>query len=156
MTWIDRPLLDAVTAEATRSPRLRKNRNFHGSNEDRCHRLLNAVEPGSYVRPHRHADPEKGESILVLAGRLGIVLYGEDGRIERAVVAGPAEETIGVDLPAGTFHTLVALDPGTVFFEAKGGPWAPLTPEEKAPWAPDEGEVGAAEELAKLEALFRG
>ena len=46
---IDKALLDKVSEQAKASPRLRMNFNFHQSLEDKCHRFLNAVEPGTEV-----------------------------------------------------------------------------------------------------------
>ncbi|HTG82888.1 MAG TPA: WbuC family cupin fold metalloprotein, partial [Geobacteraceae bacterium] len=57
MKIIDQHLLDQLSAEAANNPRLRKNHNIHPSDDFCCHRLFNAVEPGSYIRPHRHLDP---------------------------------------------------------------------------------------------------
>ena len=78
--WLDRALLDAVVAEAQRSPRRRMNRNFHPHDDHPAHRLLNAIEPDSYVRPHRHLDPLKDETILCVKGRLGCILFDDSGR----------------------------------------------------------------------------
>lgn len=46
---IDKQLLDNVTGQAKASPRLRKNFNFHHSIDEKCHRFLNAVVPGTVV-----------------------------------------------------------------------------------------------------------
>lgn len=151
---IDQTLLDAVSAEAQASPRLRRNRNFHPTNEYPAHRLLNAVEPGSYVAPHRHLAADKDESMVVLRGRLGFVMFDDDGAVLRSLVLGPGETALGVDVPAGTWHSVLALEPGTVFFEAKAGPYLALTEAERAPWAPAEGAAGAADYYAGLRRLF--
>lgn len=153
-TLIDRALLDAVTAEAKAGPRGRKNRNFHSADAFPVHRLLNAIEPGSYVQPHRHLEPAKDETLVVLRGRLGLVLFDDAGEVVRRAVLGPDEETLGVDIPHGTWHSMVALVSGTVFFEAKAGPYLPLTAEEKAAWAPAEGEPLAARYAALLATMF--
>lgn len=151
---IDIPLLDELGAEARGSPRRRRNRNFHRSDEAPANRLLNAVEPGSYVAPHRHLDPDKDETMIVLRGRLALVVFDEVGTVRETAVLGPGLAAFGVDLPHGTWHTVFALDPATVFFEAKAGPYRPLTIEEKAPWAPGEGDAAAPAYLARLLALF--
>jgi len=151
---ITRELLDRVSAEAAASPRGRKNHNFHPTDEHPAHRLLNAIEPGSYVTPHRHLDPHKDESMLVLRGRLGLVTFDTAGQISSHTVLGPAGEALGVDIPHGTFHSVLGLEPGTVFFEAKAGPYLALTDAEKAPWAPAEGSPEAAAYYAGLRALF--
>ncbi len=151
MPFIDAALLDQTSAAARTNPRRRKNHNFHAADDAACHRLLNAVEPGSYIPPHRHLDPAKDEAMIVLRGRLGVVFFDEAGRVADQAVLAPGGAQVGVEIPHGTYHTVLALEPGTVFFEAKAGPYLPLTAEERAPWAPGEGEEGAAAYLAGLE-----
>lgn len=86
---IDGALLAEVTAEAQASPRLRKNRNFHPRDDYPGHRLLNALEPGSYVPPHRHLNPNKDETMVVLGGRLGLVTFDGQGTITGTAVLAP-------------------------------------------------------------------
>ena len=57
---IDKTLLDTVSDQAKASPRLRMNYNFHQSLDEKCHRFLNAVEPGTEVPIHKH--PTKDET----------------------------------------------------------------------------------------------
>jgi len=151
---IDGALLAEVAAEAQASPRLRKNRNFHPRDDYPGHRLLNAMEPGSYVPPHRHLDPNKDETMVVLSGRLGLVTFDGQGTITGTAVLAPGSQTLGVDIPHGTWHSVLALCPGTVFLEAKSGPYLPLTADELAPWAPTEGQADAATYQATLAHLF--
>ena len=151
---IDDALLAEVSAEAKASPRGRKNRNFHHDNEAPGHRLLNAIEPGSYVAPHRHLDPTKDETMTVLRGRLGLVIFDDRGAVVRAVVLTPNGPVLGVDLPHGTWHSVLALESGTVFLEAKAGPYRPLVAEECSSWAPQEGSAEAPAYWQTLAALF--
>ncbi|MCX7893511.1 MAG: WbuC family cupin fold metalloprotein [Burkholderiales bacterium] len=154
VTAIDRALLDALSAAAAAAPRRRRNRNFHGDLAETCHRLLNAIEPGSYVVPHRHLDPARDETILCLRGRLGLVVFDGAGGIAATRLLEPGGDSVGANLPAGTWHSLVALTPGTVMFEAKAGPYVPPSPADLAPWAPREGDAAAAAYAARLERLF--
>lgn len=151
---VDRAALDRLTAEAAASPRLRKNLNFHASDEDACHRLLNAVEPRTYIQPHRHLGVGKEETVAVLRGKLGVVVFDEAGAVTRKFVMTPGGENVAVHVPRALWHTWVVLEPGSVFLESKAGPYRPFAPEEKAPWAPPEGDPKAAGYLASLEALF--
>lgn len=153
-TLIDRALLDSLTAEAEQAPRRRKNRNFHPGDAYPAHRLLVAFEPGSYVAPHRHLDPNKDETLLVVRGRLGIVIFQAENAVDRSIVLQAGGEAIGIDIPHGVFHTVVALEAGTVFFEAKAGPYVPIAETERAPWAPAEGTPAAVDYLKELQALF--
>lgn len=150
ITLIDDRLLDELCAEAAASPRRRKNRNFHPHDEHPGHRLLNAMQPDSYIPPHRHLDPNKDETFVVLRGLLGLVLFDDAGAVIRTVKVGPGGAAIGVDILHGTWHTAIALEPGTVFLEAKAGPYLPFTPAERAPWAPVENAPEAAAYLTAL------
>ncbi len=154
ITAIDRALLDALSAQAAAAPRRRRNRNFHGDLGEPCHRLLNAIEPGSYVAPHRHREPARDETILCVRGRLGVVVFDDAGGIAATRLLEPGGDAVGVDLPAGTWHSLVSLAPGTAMFEAKAGPYVPPSSADLAPWAPREGDASAAAYLAGLERLF--
>lgn len=153
-TLINRLLLDSLSAEAQQAPRLRKNRNFHPGDAYPAHRLLVAIEPGSYVAPHRHLDPNKDETLFVVRGRLGVVIFGAESAVDRSMVLQAGGDTIGVDIPHGVFHTVLALDPGSVFFEAKAGPYVPIADTERASWAPAEGTPAAVDYLQELQALF--
>lgn len=146
--------LDALSADARAAPRRRINRNFHPDHAHPAHRLLNAVEPGSYVRPHRHADPLKDETFVALRGAFGVVLFDEAGNVTRTAVIRADGELVGAHIPAGVFHSLVALESGSVFFEVKAGPYDVLTDKEWGGWSPPENDPAAASYLAKLRALF--
>jgi cupin fold WbuC family metalloprotein len=151
---IDSALLDRTSRDARRAARLRQNHNFHDADSAPCQRLLNAVEPGSYVPPHRHLDPAKDETFVVLRGSFGLVLFDEAGEVAKTVFLRADGDVIGVTIPHGTFHTLLSFEQGSVFFEAKAGPYVPLAAEERAPWAPAEGAPGVTEFLARMEGLF--
>lgn len=139
MKIINRQLLDKVTAAAKENPRRRKNWNIHPADDFPAHRLLNAMEPQSYIRPHRHLDPLKDETFMIVRGRLGILIFTDDGAVTAKVLLATDGENLGVDIPAGVFHTAVSLAEGTIFFEAKAGPYIPLTDAEKPSWAPEDG-----------------
>lgn len=150
MRIIDLKLLDDLSAQAAENPRLRKNFNLHPSDDFCCHRLFNAVEPGSFIRPHRHLDPAKDETFVIVRGRLGVVTFDDSGNVTGKALLEAGGETVAADIPHGIFHTAVSLERGTIFFEAKAGPYIPLTDQEKAPWAPED---GAPEATAYLEFL---
>jgi len=140
MKLVTRDLLAQLSDEAGSTPRLRKNYNLHASNDSTCHRLLNALEPGTYIRPHCHMDPEKAETMLLLEGRMGLLCFSSQGQVEEAIVLSRESGILAVDIPAGVFHSVLSLASGTVFFEAKAGPYLPLAVQESAAWAPAEGE----------------
>ena len=153
-TWIDRTLLEHVSGLAAASPRRRKNFNFHLSEHEASHRLLNAIEPDSYIPPHRHLDSTKDETLIVVRGQLGAVIFDEAGKVADTAVLDAGGERVGINVIHGTYHTVLALAPGTVFFESKAGPFRPLGTPEFAPWAPREGAEDAQAYFATLRKLF--
>lgn len=151
---VDAQFLDSLSHAARTAPRGRRNFNFHASEAEVCNRLLNAVEPGSYVRPHRHLDPAKDETFVVVRGRFGFVAFDDGGAVALTAELGGSAERSVVNVPHGVYHTLVALESGSVFFEAKGGPFTPLGEAELAPWAPVEGSAGADAYRRSIERHF--
>ena len=120
---IDKTLLDTVSDQAKASPRLRMNYNFHQSLDEKCHRFLNAVEPGTEVPIHRH--PTKDESFVILRGKVRSTTYNDDGSIIDSVVLSQEDGVYGVDILKGVWHKLESLEPNSVIFECKEGPFVP-------------------------------
>ena len=118
---IDKELLDQVSAQAKESSRLRMNYNFHQSLDEKCHRFLNAVEPGTEVPIHRH--PTKDETFVLLRGRVRVTTHNDDGSIIEDVVLSQESGNYGVDIPKGVWHMVEALETGSVVFECKEGPF---------------------------------
>lgn len=121
MKIIDRILLDRVSEEAKASPRLRKNYNFHQSLDDKCHRFLNAVEPGTEVPIHHH--PTKDETFILLRGKVRVSTFNDDGTILDSIILSTEEGRFGVDIPKNVWHKVESLESGSVFFECKEGPF---------------------------------
>lgn len=151
MQIIDEDLLDAVSTAAKGNSRLRKNHNLHADYDEPCQRLLNAVEPGSYIRPHRHLAPPKPETFVALRGSFAALLFDDSGKIEQVIPFGARSRAAGVDIPAGAWHAIVSLESGSVFFETKPGPYVPLSDKDWAAWAPAEDSPEAPGYLASLE-----
>ena len=120
---IDTELLDRVSEQAKESPRLRMNYNFHHSLDEKCHRFLNAVELGTEVPIHKH--PTKDETFVILRGKVRVTTHRDDGSIIEDVVLCAEEGRYGVNIPKGVWHTIEALEPNSVIFECKEGPFVP-------------------------------
>jgi cupin fold WbuC family metalloprotein len=150
MKIIDSKLLDSLSAQARANPRHRKNLNLHQNYDEPSQRLLNAMEPASYIRPHRHLIDPKPESFIGLRGRLVLLIFAESGEVEQIIPFGPGEDVLGVDLPIGIWHSVVCLETGSVFYETKPGPFLPIYDKDFAPWAPVEGSPEAPAYLQGL------
>jgi cupin fold WbuC family metalloprotein len=146
--------LNELTAEAQGNVRKRQHRNIHESYEDPCQRLFNAIEPGSYIRPHRHAIDPKDELLIAVRGLMALVTFDEQGKVTEVVRFGADDHgkdlAIGADIPASTWHTVIALAPGCVLLELKAGPFDPHQPKDLAPWAPEEGSRAAGDYFNQL------
>lgn len=149
---LDQTLLDQLSTQARQSPRLRSHLNLHDRPEAPSHRLLIAIEPGSYVAPHRHVEHDKAESFVVVRGTLGLIVFNESGSIVSKHRLTPGGACFGMHIPANTFHTTLALETGTVFFESKAGPFIPLVDTDFGPWAPREGDATCTTQLAQWRA----
>lgn len=147
-------LFATIEQEAAASPRRRQNFNFHTGPADNPHRMLNVLLRGTYVRPHRHVTPPKTEAFLPLTGSVGIVIFDDAGAVTAAYRLDAAGPVRGIDLPAGVWHTVLALTDSSVCYEVKPGPWEPASDKDFAAWAPAEGDAECAAFLARWEALF--
>lgn len=147
---IDQTTLTQLSDEAASQARLRKNFNYHPTFDDPINRMLNAIEPGSYVQPHKHENPDKREIFLLLKGKLAVIFFDGKGKITEHVVL-DGKENYGVEIPPATWHTIVSLQPGTVVYEVKDGPYSPADDKNFAPWAPTEGDEASSAYLDRLQ-----
>ena len=121
---IDNTLLDNLTAQAKESPRLRMNLDLRNSDGDSSQRMLNAIEPGSMVPIHRHQ--RTSETVVVLRGRVVEEYYSSEGTIEASYELAAGGPVCAINIPAGQWHTLRALESGTVILEMKDGAYEPI------------------------------
>ena len=146
--------LNELTAQAQCSPRKRQHRNIHESYADQCQRLFNAIEPGSYIRPHRHAADPRDELLIAVRGSMALVTFDGQGMVTRVVRFGADRSgdgsAVGAEVAANTWHTVIALEPGCILLEVKAGPFDPSQPKDLAPWAPNEGSPAALPYLNQL------
>lgn len=125
---IDQYILDDLTAQAKTSPRLRMNLDLRNSPEDGSQRILNAIEPGSVLPIHRHR--HSSETVVCLRGRLVEEFYDDLGIHTETIELSPSGSSVAVNIPIGQWHTVLALESGTVILECKDGPYEPLGPED--------------------------
>jgi cupin fold WbuC family metalloprotein len=107
---------------------------------DAVQRMVNAIEPGSYIQPHRHVGVGRMEVCIALTGAAAVLTFGDDGDLLEQRIIAPGSAVVGVEIPPGTFHSLLALAPGTALYEVHQGPYVAATHRQPAPWAPSEGD----------------
>jgi cupin fold WbuC family metalloprotein len=132
---INKELLNQVSQEAIKNPRKRMNHNFHENGEELLQRMLNALEPGTYLPPHRHTD--KVEIFLLLRGKVQVLLFNDSGEVAEIKQLDPLSGEYGVEIPAGIWHTIFVEESGSVIYEIKEGPYIPGIGVEFATWAPN-------------------
>ena len=94
------------------------NYNFHQSLQDKCHRFLNALEPGTQIPVHHH--PTKAETFVILKGKVRVTTYNDAGEIMETCVISQENGTYGVDIPKNVWHGVECLEP-SILLECKEG-----------------------------------
>jgi cupin fold WbuC family metalloprotein len=151
----DNKFFESLTSKASVDRRRRQHLNIHDSYRDPCQRLFNAIEPGSYIRPHKHAADPRDELLIAIRGAMALVTFNDEGAVHgvlRLAADGHGgDAVVGTEVPANVWHTVVALESGSVLLEVKAGPFDPNQPKNLAAWAPEEGTQEASTYLRELE-----
>ena len=150
-TIITTNLINRCVAASRQSPRQRIILPLHKTPDAELHRMLNAMQPGTYIQPHRHLFPPKAESVIVLQGAIYVFIFKDDGKIDGVHTVKAGSINVGIDSEPGVFHTFAAIEEDTVLFEVKPGPYNQADDKDFAPWAPAEGADGAKKYLDHLE-----
>ena len=158
MKIFDVQYLDDLTGKAKVSPRLRQHRSIHQSYQEASQRLFNAIEPGSYIRPHRHASDPREELLIAVRGAMALVTFDGQGAVTNVLRFGTEKHgndmAVGAEVSSSTWHTVIALEPGCVLLEVKAGPFDPNQPKDLAPWAPEEDSAAARDYFDRIVELI--
>lgn len=158
MRKFSQSFLEDLLGRAYVSPRRRQHQNVHRSHDDPCQILFNAIGVDSYIRPHRHLLDPRRETLVAVRGSMVVLRFGDDGVVlESAWLAAcdssskeRSDAAVCVEVEPDEWHTVIAVEEGSVLLEVKAGPFDPRRPKEPAPWAPAEGDVEAAAYLRFL------
>lgn len=124
---INDELLDRLTEEARKSPRLRMNYNLHDSLDAKAQRLINVLLPGTVLPIHRHL--HTSETYAILRGRMFVVFYNDVGGETGRFLLDPAVGNHGIHIPVGQWHSVEVIEPSAIL-EVKDGPYTPLSPQD--------------------------
>ena len=158
MLIFDQCLLDNLCVESARSPRRRVHSNIHSSFDERCQRLFNAIQPDSYIPPHRHELSNTRELLMAVRGRFALLEFDDEGGVVSCVQFGTELHhddechSVGVELLPSSWHTVVAMEEDSILLEVKQGPFVPHEGKELATWAPKAGSKSAELLLAEWQA----
>ncbi|WP_149865494.1 WbuC family cupin fold metalloprotein [Catenovulum maritimum] len=145
-----------LIAQSQDSARRRSNTNLHQGPNDAVQRLFIAMEPDSYVRPHKHKEANKWEFFFVVKGSLLFITYTPEGIVTDKVILTAGGENQGLEIPPNVWHSTVALESETVFFEVKEGPYIATDDKGFAAWSPAEGDASVAGYINKLKTVEIG
>lgn len=150
---IDHKLFERIISEAKSSPRKRKNFNFHQLTEV-YQRFLNVLTSSTYISVHRHWNDPKPETFVVLKGKIGFLIFNEDGTLKERHILASEGPVVGIDIQPGVWHNLVCLSDIAVCFEGKSGPYLETTDKEFHSAYPNEGDSACDSQLLKWKSLF--
>lgn len=145
MIKIDEAFISETSEKAQNSSRRRMNYNFHKQASCTLQRMLNAMEPDTYIQPHKHENPDKVEAFFVLRGRILLIEFDDAGHITDHIILDPKTGQYGGEIPPRTWHTLISLEKASVAYEVKDGPYNPTDDKNFASWAPQEGDSDCLE-----------
>lgn len=153
MKVVDTILLDKLSQEAKYVERLRKNYNLHQEASDPMQRMLNALEPDTYIQPHKHQNPDKREFFIPVRGSVSLIIFDDNGEFNSTVTLSEKSLQRIVEIEAGVWHTIICNEPDTVYFEIKDGPYDVKNDKIFATWAPSESDEGKSDYLLGLKKL---
>lgn len=157
MIKITDELIDSISNKARGSARKRCNYNLHSDYHDPIQRFINAIEPDTYIRPHKHENPDKTEILILLRGRVLILEFDLSGTVADHFILDFETGNKAVEIPPGVWHTFLALGKGSAVYELKEGPFNVDTDKVFAEWAPEEGTAQAdAYKMSILRSLRNG
>jgi len=137
MIKITNELLDKVVDKSKKSPRKRCNYNFHKDKNEPVQRFLNALQPDTYLRPHKHLGGI--EIFLILRGRVLILVFDNNGEIKEYLILDYEKGDVGVEILPHNWHSFIALQENSILYEIKEGPFIEGQDKIFANWAPEEG-----------------
>jgi len=150
VTTLNAAIIKRVVEGSRNSPRKRIIYPLHKTADSSLHRMLNGLQPYSYIRPHKHLHPPKAESVIVLKGAILSFVFDVTGNIIEVQTLTAGGINFGVDSEPGVFHTFLALQKDTVLFEVKPGPYEQNSDKDFALWAPREGSEETTEYMDYL------
>lgn len=144
-------ILEEGVSQSKLSERKRIIQPIQRTQEAAVQRLLNFLQPKTYIRPHCHASAGASETLIILSGKLGFIEFTEAGEISQKTILQKGDL---LDIEPGIWHTMVCLEEDTILAEFKKGPYSADEDKVFATWAPEEGTKKALEYLELLERFF--
>ena len=150
MIKINEEFIEETSTKAKISKRRRMNYNFHKEDSATLQRMLNAMEPDTYIQPHKHEDPDKVEAFFALRGRILVVEFDDEGNISDHIILDPLNGNFGAEIAPRKWHSIISLEKNSVAYEVKDGPYNAKIDKNFASWAPMDGDPDASNYIQKI------
>ena len=150
MIKINKHMLEEINHKSRIASRNRAHYTFHKSDDDTLQRMLNAMQPGTYLQPHKHENPDKREVFLVLTGKFLVVEFDENGIIKDHMILDAKSHQHAAEIAERIYHTVICMKPDSIVYELKDGPYNPIDDKNFASWAPKEGDPECAAYIDKI------
>lgn len=159
MKFFSQELISDLEDKANANERKRQHLNIHENYSDSCQCFLNAIQPRSYIRPHRHLLDSRNEILVAVRGLMAVIIFDDLGKITKTAKIGSEKyksiANILIEITPDIWHTVVSLKKGSILLEVKPGPFVEDLAKEYAPWAPEEGSRSTASYHTKLVASIK-
>lgn len=107
---------------------------LHKNSESKLHDMVILERSGTYSPPHKHLDKE--DSLLIIEGRLGVVVYNDDGTVYDCCILEP-NQTLMYKVGIMMYHAVIAMTDTVIYHETKPGPFIYETDSIYPSWGPN-------------------
>ncbi len=135
---LDEETVKAGCESALESPRKRIIFPIQRTQDALVQRLINFMQPGTYIRPHKHPLAHATETMKVLQGAIHFFIFDDQGAVIRHFPVSSKDQFGVLDIEPNVWHSFIVTRPDTVLLEIKKGPYDAATDKEFAGWSPDE------------------
>jgi cupin fold WbuC family metalloprotein len=126
---------------------------IHRTQDARVQRMLNFLQPGTYIRPHMHPLDHATESLVLIQGSICFYIFSPEGDVQTSKILRAGSVNSVADIQPRIWHSFTVLEEDTVLFECKLGPYNETKDKIFATWAPAENSEGVKKWLAVLRLL---
>jgi cupin fold WbuC family metalloprotein len=124
--------------ESQKSDRKRIIMPIHREQDAEVQRMINFLQPGTYIRPHKHPLEHATESLVLIRGSIRFYTFNEDGTALTKIDIHSKPLPGVIDIEPRVWHSFIVLEEDTILFECKKGPYDVETDKVFAEWSPEE------------------
>lgn len=116
---------------------------IHRTQDAIVQRIVNFMQPETYIRPHKHPREFASETVALVKGGMIVIHFSETGNIINTYELDDKKPFNLIDIEPDKWHGMIITQPDTIVFEFKRGPYDKDDDKSFAKWAPEEFSVEA-------------